>query len=159
MESVFVYGTLKKNQPNYCHLNDTENGVAVFRSIAKTIKKYPLVISTKYNIPFLLENEGVGQEIIGEIYDVDAKMLEYLDDFENHPDFYIRKNIKVKQTNEVIADCWVYFLSDYPKSFLDLNYFHNYDSNGDHGLAYVLRYQRDPDDKLWWKNLDNNSGS
>lgn len=61
MEPVFVYGTLKKNQPNYYHLNNTENGVAEFRSVAKTIKKYPLVISTKYNIPFLLENEGVGQ--------------------------------------------------------------------------------------------------
>lgn len=60
MESVFVYGTLKQNQPNHSVLNDTDNGSAILRSAACTIKKYPLVISTKYNIPFLLHNEGVG---------------------------------------------------------------------------------------------------
>jgi len=60
MEMVFVYGTLKQNQPNHYHLNDTKNGHAVFRSVASTIEKYPLVISTKYNIPFLLQKENVG---------------------------------------------------------------------------------------------------
>jgi len=60
MEPVFVYGTLKQNQPNNYHLNDTKNGCAVFRSVAVTVNKYPLVISTKYNIPFLLQNEGIG---------------------------------------------------------------------------------------------------
>lgn len=60
MESIFVYGTLKQNQPNHYHLNSTQNGFAVFKSVAKTKAKYPLVISTKYNIPFLLQNEGVG---------------------------------------------------------------------------------------------------
>jgi len=60
MEPVFVYGTLKRNQPNNYCLNDTENGCAVFRSVAVTINKYPLVISTKFNIPFLLQKEGTG---------------------------------------------------------------------------------------------------
>jgi len=60
MEPVFVYGTLKRNQPNYYHLNDTKNGCAVFRSVAVTVNKYPLVISTKFNIPFLLQKEGTG---------------------------------------------------------------------------------------------------
>lgn len=61
MEPVFVYGTLKQNQPNHYHLNDTKNGYAVFNSTARTINKYPLVISTIYNIPFLLQNQGIGQ--------------------------------------------------------------------------------------------------
>lgn len=60
MEPIFVYGTLKQGQPNYYHLESTENGHALFRSAATTINKYPLVISTKYNIPFLLHKEGVG---------------------------------------------------------------------------------------------------
>lgn len=60
MELVFVYGTLKRNQPNNYHLNDSKNGCAVFKSTASTIQKYPLVISTKYNIPFLLLKEGIG---------------------------------------------------------------------------------------------------
>lgn len=60
MEPIFIYGTLKQNQPNNYHLNDTKNGRAVFRSVATTIKKYPLVIATKYNIPFLLQKENTG---------------------------------------------------------------------------------------------------
>lgn len=60
MEPVFVYGTLKQTQPNNYHLNDIKNGRAVFRSGAVTVNKYPLVISTKYNIPFLLQKEGDG---------------------------------------------------------------------------------------------------
>lgn len=60
MEPIFVYGTLKKNQPNHYHFNDTKIGHAVFRSVASTTKKYPLVIATKYNIPFLLLKEGTG---------------------------------------------------------------------------------------------------
>jgi len=60
MEPVFVYGTLKQNQPNNYHLNGTKNGCAVFRSIAATVNKYPLVISTRFNIPFLLQIEGTG---------------------------------------------------------------------------------------------------
>jgi len=137
MESVFVYGTLKKNQPNHYHLNDAKNGCAVFKSVGNTTEKYPLVISTKYNIPFLLQKEGVGHEISGEIYDVDKKMLEYLDDFENHPDFYVRQKTKVKLPNKDIVNCWIYFLPNYPDSFLELKYFDNYDSYGEHGLKYV----------------------
>lgn len=60
MELVFVYGTLKQYQPNHYHLTDTNHGCAVFKSVASTIQKYPLVISTKYNIPFLLKKEGIG---------------------------------------------------------------------------------------------------
>lgn len=60
MESIFVYGTLKQNQPNHYRLKDSKNGLAIFKSLGKTITKYPLVISTKFNIPFLLHNEGIG---------------------------------------------------------------------------------------------------
>jgi len=87
-------------------------------------------------------------------------MLEYLDDFENHPDFYTRQKTKIKLPNEDIVDCWIYFLANYPDSFLELKYFDNYDSYGEHGLEYVTRYQRDPDDQLRlsiWNNLDHNS--
>lgn len=68
MEPVFVYGTLKRNQPNNHHLNEMKNGRAVFRSAATTIGKYPLVISTKYNIPFLLQKEGIGH--VSKIYTI-----------------------------------------------------------------------------------------
>lgn len=89
-------------------------------------------------------------------------MMKYLDDFENHPDFYIRQKTKIKLPNGDVTDCWVYFLPNYPENFLELQHFDNYDSNGEHGLRYVTRYQRDPNDKLWfpnWNNLEHNSSS
>lgn len=56
----FVYGTLKRGQPNHHFLVTTETGSAEFVSTARTVKKYPLVISGQYNIPFLLYAEGKG---------------------------------------------------------------------------------------------------
>lgn len=79
-------------------------------------------------------------------------MLNFLDDFENHPHLYNRQKTEVKLPNGNTADCWVYFLPKYPDSFLKLQHFDNYDSNGEHGLQYVPRYQRDPDHKLWFSN-------
>lgn len=42
----------------------------------------PLVIATRYNIPFLLDKPGAGNYVAGEIYDVDARMMERLDEIE-----------------------------------------------------------------------------
>lgn len=75
-------------------------------------------------------------------------MMEYLDDFESHPDFYNRQKTEVKLPNGNVVDCWVYFLPNYPDRLLKLQYFDCYDSNGAHHLQYVTRYQRDPEDKL-----------
>lgn len=74
--------------------------------------------------------------------------MEFLDDFENHPDFYNRQKTEVKLPNGNIVDCWIYFLPNYPDKLLKLQYFDCYDSNGAHQLQYVNRYQRDPEDKL-----------
>ncbi|XP_050548574.1 gamma-glutamylaminecyclotransferase-like [Daktulosphaira vitifoliae] len=104
MEKVFVYGTLKHNQPNFDAMKDEKNGIASFSTKATSIKMYPLVIGTKYNIPFLLCREGLGHEIRGEVYDVDANMLNFLDKFENHPNFYVRKKISVKLPNSSVTE-------------------------------------------------------
>jgi gamma-glutamylaminecyclotransferase len=60
MHKVFVYGTLKKNEPNHYWLQEPSNGYAKFLTTAKTIEKYPLIIATRYNIPFLLDCPGKG---------------------------------------------------------------------------------------------------
>ncbi|KAK2727073.1 hypothetical protein QYM36_007804 [Artemia franciscana] len=52
---VFVYGTLKRGEPNHCWLTDDKNGCAKFLMFGKTASKYPLVIGSEYNIPFLLK--------------------------------------------------------------------------------------------------------
>ncbi len=55
---VFFYGTLKKNQPNYEH---TLRNRAKFLSEAVTLEKWPLIIGTNLNIPFLLNKPGYGK--------------------------------------------------------------------------------------------------
>jgi len=56
---VFVYGTLKTGEPNY-HWFNGENGEFKFLCKATTVEKYPLIIGTKYNIPFMLYSPGNG---------------------------------------------------------------------------------------------------
>lgn len=60
---VFVYGTLKKGEPNEYWLTNTSNGYALFVGEADTTVEYPLVIASKYNIPFLIDKPGTGQVI------------------------------------------------------------------------------------------------
>lgn len=57
---VFVYGTLKSGQPNHFLMQDVKNGVSRFIAKAVTTEKFPLVVATRYNIPFLLNKPGTG---------------------------------------------------------------------------------------------------
>ena len=69
MHFVFVYGTLKHGEPNHYLLENDANGVRIFRGKAKTINKFPLVVASRYNIPFVLDCAGTGLNIQGEIYE------------------------------------------------------------------------------------------
>lgn len=60
LHRVFVYGTLKRGEPNHGIIKDVANGYAKFLGVGKTTTSYPLVIATKYNIPFLLKKPNVG---------------------------------------------------------------------------------------------------
>lgn len=57
---MFVYGTLKRGQPNNHFIHDTESGHAEFVGTGHTTEQYPLVIAGKYNIPYLLYIPGQG---------------------------------------------------------------------------------------------------
>ena len=60
---VFVYGTLKRNEPNhkfwsvetYCGNDSTQLKKGRFRLLAtgETVRKLPLVIATKHNVSFI----------------------------------------------------------------------------------------------------------
>lgn len=65
---VFVYGTLKRNEPNNYWLSRPENGVGKFIAEGVTKTKYPLIIATKYNIPFLLYSPRRGHNVKGILY-------------------------------------------------------------------------------------------
>lgn len=92
---VFVYGTLKKGEPNHFYLTTTSNGFAEFVCNGKTSEKFPLIVATKYNIPFLMNVPNVGHLINGEIYSVDETMFEHLDELEDYPTLYTRDMFNV----------------------------------------------------------------
>ncbi|CAG5933132.1 unnamed protein product [Menidia menidia] len=156
MTHIFVYGTLKKGQPNNFRMFDHSNGKAEFLASAFTTQKYPLVIAGKYNIPFLLNLPGEGNRVHGEIYKVDDQMLKFLDDFESVPTLYQRTvvELEVKEwTGDAdgagrpspgsIVEASFYSTTTYQPEWLSLPSSESYDANGDHGLVYVTREARD----------------
>lgn len=55
---IFVYGTLKRGEPNHEELL-TRN--AKFVAQAKTMDKWPLIIASECNLPFLLNKKNFGK--------------------------------------------------------------------------------------------------
>ena len=55
---AFFYGTLKRNQPNYDHLTKLN---VTFISEVVTVYKYPLIIASAFNLPFMLNKKGYGK--------------------------------------------------------------------------------------------------
>lgn len=156
MARVFVYGTLKKGQPNNYRMFDSANGRAEFLASARTTQKYPLIITTEYNIPFLLNLPGQGHLVQGEIYKVDDRMLKYLDALESVPTMYQRVLVKlevVEWSGEAeggerpaagsITEAFVYNTTTYEPDWPSLPCYKSYDSYGEHGLEYVTREARD----------------
>ncbi|GBP29770.1 Putative gamma-glutamylcyclotransferase CG2811 [Eumeta japonica] len=141
---VFVYGTLKRDEPNHYWLTSPENGKSNFIGVGVTKTKYPLIIATKYNIPFLLYSPGKGHHVRGEIYEVDDAMLSKLDILEDHPKFYERMIDSILINKSDTLDCWVYFLKSFKKECIDRPKYENYSSAGPHGRPYLERFLRDP---------------
>lgn len=160
---VFVYGTLKRGEPNHKVFSEAQNGYFKYLCDAKTLEKYPLVIASSCYIPFLLKkqgkyeiliiqckllckyNLGAGNYVQGEIYEVDQAVLEKLDILEDHPNFYVREEIEVKPSNgREHIKVWIYFLSTFKQELLLLPTYESYSSNGSHGLQYIDRYKRPP---------------
>ncbi|XP_038576588.1 gamma-glutamylaminecyclotransferase-like isoform X1 [Micropterus salmoides] len=155
MARVFVYGTLKKGQPNYNRMLDSANGKAEFLASARTTHKYPLVIAGNYNIPFLLNIPDQGHQVQGEIYKVDDQMLTFLDAFEGVPTMYQRTLVKLEvmewagqtEGEERLAagsaiEAFVYSTMAYQPDWPSLPKYESYDAYGDHGLEYVTRERR-----------------
>ncbi|KAK9503628.1 hypothetical protein O3M35_010148 [Rhynocoris fuscipes] len=143
LSKVFVYGTLKKGEPNH-YWFESKNGFSKLIDCGSTVLKYPLIIGTKYNIPFLLAQPGTGYNVQGEVYEVDDRMLKNLDTLEDHPNFYIRKEDDIKLNSGEIHKCWIYFIVNFKPELLKKEMYENYSSSGLHNLVYTERYNRDP---------------
>ncbi|XP_056287618.1 gamma-glutamylaminecyclotransferase-like isoform X1 [Pseudoliparis swirei] len=157
MARVFIYGTLKKGQPNFYRLFDAANGKAEFLASACTTQRYPLVIAGEHNIPFLLNLPGQGYRVHGEIYEVDDKMLRSLDDFEDVPAMYQRTRVTL-EVKEWVAktaageerpaagsatEAFLYSTTTYRPDWPSLTRYESYDAHGAHGLRYTTRSERD----------------
>ncbi|XP_041115198.1 gamma-glutamylaminecyclotransferase-like isoform X1 [Polyodon spathula] len=157
MAQVFVYGTLKKGQPNYFRMTGSTNGNAEYCGKAHTVEKYPLVIAGPYNIPFLLNVPGSGHQVKGEIYSVDNQMLQFLDEFEGCPHMYQRTLVRLQiedwESNtsspeatpavNSIVEAFVYSTTTYQPEWLNLPCHDKYDAYGEHGLHYCEPEARD----------------
>lgn len=140
---VFVYGTLKTGQPNHQVLLDGAHGRAAFQGRACTLEPYPLVIAGEHNIPRLLNLPGRGHRVAGEVYQVDERMLHFLDEFEGCPDMYQRTRLHVAMEGaRAPLECFVYTTATYPPEWVHLPYLDDYDSQGKHGLRYNPRENR-----------------
>lgn len=92
---VFVYGTLKRGQPNHHWLTNDANGKSELVCEGVTSDCFPLLTATRFNIPFLINSPENGHRVAGETYKVDDDMLKHLDLLEDYPRFYDRIAIDV----------------------------------------------------------------
>ncbi|CAG2191456.1 gamma-glutamylaminecyclotransferase C-like [Mytilus galloprovincialis] len=134
--NVFVFGTLKRGQPNFYLLEDAGNGLAVYLADGVTEEKFPVVIASSCNIPFMLPVAGKGKNVVGEIYKVDDSMLNRLDILERKAEILDRREINVV-SNGCTITCWCYHLVNHKKELQELPTIDNYDTNGSHGLPYI----------------------
>lgn len=115
MYKVFVYGTLKKGFANHGMLEDS-----VYEGRFETTACLPLVVGGPWNSPYLLDKEGAGSRVVGELYHVTKRMLKILDDFENVGTNYTRKELSlVPVTDEHVAvEAFAYLKCNYTPELL-----------------------------------------
>ncbi|XP_067842704.1 gamma-glutamylaminecyclotransferase-like isoform X2 [Heptranchias perlo] len=157
MTNVFVYGTLKQGQPNHRYMTDGSKGKGKYCGKGCTDEKFPLVIASEHNIPFLLNVPGSGHKIAGEIYLVDDQLLQFLDEFESCPKIYQRSparirvvewedkdnTLGVKPSGDGMLTCFLYSTTTYEREWLKLPYYNNYDAFGVQGQPkYIPRESR-----------------
>ena len=102
METLFVYGTLKKKQSNNFLLSE-----ARFIGEGKTLQRYGLYAA---GIPYVIKDEAISQ-IRGEIYQLDARTMAVVDSLEGHPNLYRREKVKVvlNKIRPEVINAWLYF--------------------------------------------------
>lgn len=91
---VFVYGTLKRGRGANRFLQTSE-----YLGEGFTVPKYRM---TGEGFPMIQLDDRSGHVVKGEIYRVNDMVLDTLDRYEGHPNFYTRKKIFVRTGQEEI---------------------------------------------------------
>ena len=139
---VFFYGTLKRGEPNHFHL-DALN--VTFVGEATTVNKWPLIVATDYNIPFLLNKPGHGRHVRGELCLVDKAAKEWLDEFEGVQDnIYSVLPVEVRDHKSgALQRPYAYLLDKFRHDLLDSRVlFESYSSINDHYGPYNTKDDR-----------------
>ncbi|XP_051913772.1 gamma-glutamylaminecyclotransferase-like [Hippocampus zosterae] len=152
MTLLFVYGTLKRGQPNHALMLDRSLGAAQLLATAVTTETFPLVIAGERNVPFLLNLPGRGRRVHGELYRVDERLLSFMDVFEDTPALYQRTTLTLtvkewlgraddeqKTAAGGVVEAFGYSTGTYRPDWPSLPHRDNYDCRGDHGLEYVRK--------------------
>jgi len=101
----FIYGSLKKDMNNH-HILEKMN--AEFISPVETTIEYPMFKSGD-PFPYLQDDPGFGKIVQGELWEIDDKHKDRLDQFEGVPSLYVNGKIDVECENNVYLDVNVYF--------------------------------------------------
>lgn len=86
---------------------------------------------------------GSGNNVWGELYEVDDNVLANLDTLEDHPTFYVREEKQVENVaNNTTITAWIYFIKEFKSELLQRQMYESYSNSAPHGLKYVERYLR-----------------
>ena len=99
MNTVFVYGTLKKGWGNNTLLaNSTYKGAGTVKGTLINLGSFPALLK---------EGDSI---VHGELYDVTDAILSMLDMLEGHPYFYKRElmNVKHDTSGDILTKVWAY---------------------------------------------------
>jgi gamma-glutamylaminecyclotransferase len=90
---VFVFGTLKEGFPNFA-----VNRGARMPGRFCTRERFPLYLVGDRHVPWMLDAAGEGEQVWGELYEVDEATLAAMDRFERtgEPDGYRRSTILIE---------------------------------------------------------------
>ena len=103
---VFIYGTLKKDCANARFNLGTQ-----LTGHYSTLCPYPLYRVGQRYMPWLMNQPGQGQQVVGEVFQVTQPQLALMDQLEriSHADGYQRMAIKIKaQVSSRIFTAWAY---------------------------------------------------
>lgn len=129
---VFVYGTLKRGYPNSHLLTNAE-----LEGHFETEEKFPLVVGGEFYSPYLLNRQGEGYNVRGEVYRVDDDMLEKLDELERVGINYTRKPVAVRDGQGTRTEVLAYLKCNYTRDLLEAEYLPEYKDK-----RYVPRHMR-----------------
>jgi gamma-glutamylcyclotransferase (GGCT)/AIG2-like uncharacterized protein YtfP len=100
--TVFVYGTLLAGYWNHRRCMGS----------AKLVSKHAVTEGqfqvTDVGYPMAFTRGPDRAQVVGEVYEVDRRTLQQLDDLEGHPRMYRRRQVKVKVASGKTVSAWMY---------------------------------------------------